>query len=188
MSFDLVLFGGTGDLTWRKLMPALFQAFRHGKLPPGGRILSVARDEQSDEQYRGWLKERFQDVEGGKRPRSSMSPALVFGPDGRLRMVVGAAGGATIPAQVIRAIIGVIDWDLPVQDALALPVIFAPGTEAVFVEQGSWLEGLIPALKALGHGDVQPRNLPLKANAIELRGSQAWGAADPRSEGTAVSE
>ena len=33
MSFDLVFFGGTGDLTWRKLMPALFQAFRHGKLP-----------------------------------------------------------------------------------------------------------------------------------------------------------
>jgi glucose-6-phosphate 1-dehydrogenase len=68
MSFDLVFFGGTGDLTWRKLMPALFQAFRHGKLPPGGRILAVARDEQSDEKYRAWLKERFQDVEGAKRP------------------------------------------------------------------------------------------------------------------------
>jgi glucose-6-phosphate 1-dehydrogenase len=68
MSFDLVFFGGTGDLTWRKLMPALFQAFRHGKLPPGGRILSVARDEQTDEQYRAWLKERFQEVEGPKRP------------------------------------------------------------------------------------------------------------------------
>ena len=68
MSFDLVFFGGTGDLTWRKLMPALFQAFRHGKLPPGGRILSVARDEQGDDKYRAWLKERFQDVEGAKRP------------------------------------------------------------------------------------------------------------------------
>jgi len=68
MSFDLVFFGGTGDLTWRKLMPALFQAFRHGKLPPRGRILAVARDEQSDEQYRAWLKERFQGVEGAKRP------------------------------------------------------------------------------------------------------------------------
>ncbi len=68
MSFDLVFFGGTGDLTWRKLMPALFQAFRHNKLPPGGRILSVARDEQSDDQYRAWLKERFQEVEGAKRP------------------------------------------------------------------------------------------------------------------------
>ena len=68
MSFDLVFFGGTGDLTWRKLMPALFQAFRHGKLPPGGRILAVARDEQTAEHYRGWIKERFQDVEGAKRP------------------------------------------------------------------------------------------------------------------------
>ena len=68
MSFDLVFFGGTGDLTWRKLMPALFQAFRHAKLPPDGRILAVARDEQTDAQYHAWLKERFQDVEGAKRP------------------------------------------------------------------------------------------------------------------------
>ena len=40
MSFDLVLFGGTGDLVWRKLMPALFQAFRHGTLPAEGRIIA----------------------------------------------------------------------------------------------------------------------------------------------------
>lgn len=39
MSFDLVLFGGTGDLAWRKLMPALFQAFRHGTLPEGAASL-----------------------------------------------------------------------------------------------------------------------------------------------------
>lgn len=68
MSFDLVFFGGTGDLTWRKLMPALFQAFRHGKLPAGGRILAVARDEQTDVQYRAWLKERLQEAETPKRP------------------------------------------------------------------------------------------------------------------------
>ncbi len=127
-------------------------------------------------------------VEGGKRPRSSMSPTLVFGPDGRLRLVVGAAGGVTIPAQVIRAIIGVIDWDLSAQDALALPVIFAPGTETIYVERGTVLEGMIPALQALGHGDVQPRGLPLKANAVEVRGSQLQGAADPRSEGQAIAE
>ena len=68
MSFDLVLFGGTGDLAWRKLMPALFQAFRHGKLPAGGRILAVARDERSDDDYRAFVKERFDDVEVAKRP------------------------------------------------------------------------------------------------------------------------
>ena len=68
MAFDLVFFGGTGDLTWRKLMPALFQAFRHGKLPADGRILAVARDDRSDEDYRHFIRERFVDVESSKRP------------------------------------------------------------------------------------------------------------------------
>jgi glucose-6-phosphate 1-dehydrogenase len=68
MSFDLVFFGGTGDLTWRKLMPALFQAFRHGKLPAGGRILAVARDDRSDDDYRQFIRERFVDVDSSKRP------------------------------------------------------------------------------------------------------------------------
>ncbi|MBC7379419.1 MAG: glucose-6-phosphate dehydrogenase [Burkholderiaceae bacterium] len=68
MSFDLVLFGGTGDLAWRKLMPALFQAFRHGTLPPGGRIIGVARDDMSDAQYRELIQSRFDKVELAKRP------------------------------------------------------------------------------------------------------------------------
>ena len=68
MSFDLVLFGGTGDLAWRKLMPALLQAFRHGKLPPGGRILAVARDARSDDEYRAFINERFNEVESAKQP------------------------------------------------------------------------------------------------------------------------
>jgi glucose-6-phosphate 1-dehydrogenase len=68
MSFDLVFFGGTGDLTWRKLMPSLFQAWRHGKLPAGGRILAVARDERDDASYRAWLQERLQAADSAKRP------------------------------------------------------------------------------------------------------------------------
>jgi glucose-6-phosphate 1-dehydrogenase len=68
MSFDLVLFGGTGDLTWRKLMPALFQAFRHGKLPEGGRILAVARDERSDAEYRDYIRGKFAGVDEAKQP------------------------------------------------------------------------------------------------------------------------
>lgn len=68
MSFDLILFGGTGDLAWRKIMPALFQAFRHGSLPADGRIVGVARDDLSDEQYRALIKSRFDSVELAKRP------------------------------------------------------------------------------------------------------------------------
>ena len=51
-------------------------------------------------------------VEGGKRPRSSMSPAIVYDRAGKVVMVVGAAGGPTIPAQVAKAIVGVLDWHL----------------------------------------------------------------------------
>ncbi|MEO5669345.1 MAG: glucose-6-phosphate dehydrogenase, partial [Ramlibacter sp.] len=68
MSFDLVLFGGTGDLAWRKLMPALFQAFRHGTLPAGGRIIGVARDDLNNDQYRALIRSRFDAVELAKRP------------------------------------------------------------------------------------------------------------------------
>ena len=69
MAFDLVFFGGTGDLVWRKLMPALFQAFRHGTLPDAGRIIGVGRDDLSDEQYRQQIQSRFEQVEGDKRPK-----------------------------------------------------------------------------------------------------------------------
>lgn len=68
MAFDLVFFGGTGDLVWRKLMPALFQAFRHGTLPEGGRIIGVGRDDLSDQQYRDNIQAKFSQVDGDKRP------------------------------------------------------------------------------------------------------------------------
>ncbi|AXU18564.1 gamma-glutamyltransferase [Novosphingobium sp. THN1] len=125
-------------------------------------------------------------VEAGKRPRSSMSPTLIYGPDGKLRLAIGAAGGVTIPAQVAKAIIGVLDWDLFAREAIALPVIFAPGGDVVFVEQGTTLEAMIPALQQLGHAQVLARSPSFKANAIERVGNRWRGAADPRSEGAAV--
>jgi gamma-glutamyltranspeptidase/glutathione hydrolase len=126
-------------------------------------------------------------VEGGKRPRSSMSPTIVYGPDGHVRLAVGAAGGSTIPAQVAKIIIGVIDFHLTAQQAVALPMIYANG-DTVNVETGTFLDSMAPQLRALGH-EVQ--FLPpgtFKANAIEWVNGRWSGAADPRSEGAAVSE
>lgn len=127
-------------------------------------------------------------VEGGKRPRSSMSPTIVYAPDGHVVLAVGAAGGSTIPAQVIKTIIAVIDFHLPPQEAIGLPMIYAPG-DTIFVEKGTSLEGMIPQLQALGHASV--RTLPpgtYKANAIEWVDGRWVGGADPRSEGVALSE
>ena len=130
-----------------------------------------------------WVANR---VQGGKRPRSSMAPTIVYGPDGKVRLAVGAAGGPTIIAQVAKAIIGVIDWNMTAQQALAAPVIYAPG-DTTFLERGTALEAMAPALRAYGH-KVALRAPSFKANAIERVDGHWVGAADPRSEGAAVSE
>jgi gamma-glutamyltranspeptidase/glutathione hydrolase len=126
-------------------------------------------------------------VEGGKRPRSSMAPTLVYDASGKLVLAVGAAGGSTIPVQVARTLIGVLDFQLPLDQAIALPMLFSPG-DSISIEPGTWLEGLVPQLQALGHGRVTAREMPLKTNGA-LRIATGWiGAADPRSEGAAVTE
>lgn len=125
-------------------------------------------------------------VEPGKRPRSSMSPTIVYGPDGKVRLAVGAAGGSTIIAQVAKAIIGVVDWKMSAQDAIGMGLIFAPGKTAA-VEAGTELVPMMPALRALGE-NVQAVPLGLKANAIEWVDGKWVGAADPRSEGVAIGQ
>ena len=124
-------------------------------------------------------------VEAGKRPRSSMSPTIVYGPDGKPRLAVGAAGGTTIIVQVAKAIIGVVDWGLTAQQAIALPFLYSPG-DTLLVEEGTDLEAMLPAFRALGHEDARTMPGRLKANAVEWVDGQAIGAADPRSEGAMV--
>jgi gamma-glutamyltranspeptidase/glutathione hydrolase len=125
-------------------------------------------------------------VQGGKRPRSSMSPTIVYDADGKVRIAIGAAGGSTIIAQVAKALIAVLDWKMSAQDAIALGLLYAPGPEAT-AEKGTQLDAMVPALQALGE-KVQIAPLGLKANAIERVGGRWVGAADPRSEGVAMGE
>ncbi len=126
-------------------------------------------------------------VQPGKRPRSSMAPTLVYDSDGRLVLALGAAGGPTIPVQVAKALIGWIDWRLPAQQAIGLPMLYSPG-DTVMIEPGTALEAMKPALEALGHKGITARPMPLKANAAERTATGWTGAADPRSEGAAIRE
>lgn len=130
-----------------------------------------------------WVANR---VEAGKRPRSSMAPTIVYGPDGKVRIAVGAAGGSTIIAQVAKALIAVLDWHMSAQDAIALGLVYAPG-DMVVLEKGTQAEAMKPALDAMSQKTtVAP--LGLKANAIEWKDGHWSGAADPRSEGVAMGE
>ncbi len=125
-------------------------------------------------------------VEGGKRPRSSMAPTIVYGPDGKVRLAIGAAGGSTIIAQVAKGIVGVVDWKLSAQDAIGLGLLYAPGPMAT-AEKGTQLDAMIPALQALGE-KVQSAPLGLKANAVERVKGRWTGGADPRSEGVVMDQ
>jgi len=55
-AFDIVIFGGTGDLALRKLLPALFHRYADGQIPAGSRVIGVARDALSDAEYRSRVR------------------------------------------------------------------------------------------------------------------------------------
>ena len=118
-------------------------------------------------------------VQGGKRPRSSMAPTIVYSPDGQPLLALGAAGGPTIPIQTARAIVGVIDFGLPLREALAQPMIMGFGNR-VIVEENSWLQEAIPQLNALGHTEIVTSDFLYRTNGAH-RTQDGWDAVyDPR--------
>jgi gamma-glutamyltranspeptidase / glutathione hydrolase len=118
-------------------------------------------------------------VEGGKRPRSSMAPTIVFDAQGEVVLVIGAAGGPTIPVQVARSIVGVLDFGMSAEDAVALPLLMAFGQVAI-TEEGSVVAGMVDDLNALGHEQIRVIGPRGKTNALR-RIEGGWEAAgDPR--------
>ncbi len=119
-------------------------------------------------------------VEGGKRPRSSMAPTIVYDAEGKVVLVIGAAGGPTIPVTVARGIIGVLDFRLGAQEALALPFAMAFG-DTLLIEEGTALVAMQDELAALGHKGLRAGVAPIKANALGRRADGSWEVAtEPR--------
>jgi gamma-glutamyltranspeptidase/glutathione hydrolase len=122
-------------------------------------------------------------VEPGKRPRSSMSPTLILDRDRRLYAALGSAGGARIIGDTLQAIIGLLDWNLSMQQAVAQPRLLNQNG-ATELEEGTPLAHHADALRALGH------QVQLRAHDGGLTGvrrtNEGWeGGADPRRDGTA---
>ncbi|MDH4107164.1 MAG: gamma-glutamyltransferase family protein [Gammaproteobacteria bacterium] len=125
-------------------------------------------------------------IEPGKRPRSSMSPTMVFAADGELRMVTGSPGGNSIVAYVAKSILGVFDWGLPAQDAADFPNIIARG-DVVRVEtdaaSGTGKE-LATGLAERGYNVQESQGENSGLHLIVVRPDGLEGAADSRREGT----
>ncbi len=154
MAFDLVIFGGTGDLCWRKLMPALFQAFRHGTLPAHGRILGVARDDLSDERYRALIGERLAQVELDKRPTAeefAQFAALLH----YQRMDLTAAGGFAPLAIRLRE----RNCDSVIFYLATAPALFAGVCQQLGASGLNTPHARIVLEKPLGHDLASNRNI-----------------------------
>ena len=127
-------------------------------------------------------------VEAGKRPRSSMSPSLIFDREsGELLATVGSPGGAAIIHYTAKAIIGMYDWGLNAQEAIDLPN-FTDFNSAPVLEEYRFPESIIDALESVGH-DVVVRPLTSGLQAIQVtEDGRLYGGADPRREGVVMGE
>lgn len=126
-------------------------------------------------------------VAAGKRPRSSMTPTLILDRQGNLVGAIGSPGGSSILAYVAKALVGAIDWNLPMQEAIALPNLVVRGAMV-----GADTEQMSPEIQAA----LAEAGMPLRPNATETSGlhgmiwrNGAWDAgADPRREGVVLTK
>jgi gamma-glutamyltranspeptidase / glutathione hydrolase len=139
-------------------------------------------------------------VEPGKRPRSSMAPTMVFNARGEVEALIGSPGGGAIIQYVTKTLIGLIDWQLDIQEAIDLPNFGAQTSATTLLERGTPLAALEAELAARGHA-VSVTDINSGLQGIVLNGAHSSGApgafarspgrgrwaggADPRREGTA---
>nr|WP_136252319.1 gamma-glutamyltransferase [Ningiella ruwaisensis] len=124
----------------------------------------------------------------GKRPRSSMSPTMIFDEAGELSLVIGSPGGSRIINYVAQAIVNVLDYNMDIQEAISF-ARFTNRNDYTALEKGSGLEPLEAPLTELGH-DVRIIDLNSGIHGIQIdtETDTLIGGADPRREGLASGE
>jgi gamma-glutamyltranspeptidase / glutathione hydrolase len=126
-------------------------------------------------------------VQPGKRPRSSMSPTLVFDKaTGQVVMSGGSPGGALIIHYTAKTLYGVLNWGLNTQQAINLPNFAATGAPTQ-LEEKRFAPATVDALKVRGH-EVRELAMTSGLQAIERTSSGFFGGADPRREGIVMGD
>lgn len=122
-------------------------------------------------------------AEPGKRPRSAMSPTMVFDENNKLSLVIGSPGGSRIINYVAQTIVNVLDFDMDIQEAINAPRI-TNRNDRTSLEKGTPIASIKESLEALGH-EVRVVDLNSGLHGIQIKNGKLYGAADPRREGKA---
>jgi len=125
-------------------------------------------------------------VEGGKRPRSSMAPTIVFDAQGKVRHVLGSPGGLQIINYVALTLVALLDWKLGEQQALDLPR-YGGRTRGTDLERMEGMDQLAKTLSARGH-EIRIGSAGSGLHLISVTPNGLIGAADPRREGVALGD
>ena len=121
-------------------------------------------------------------VAPGKRPRSSMTPAILLTPDNRFAGAIGSAGGNAILAYVAKSLVAAIDWNLPMQQALAQPNLVARGPNFQG-EITKFSPEILTGLRARGVELKPGQGEDSGVHGVLIRKGQVDGGFDPRREG-----
>jgi gamma-glutamyltranspeptidase / glutathione hydrolase len=123
-------------------------------------------------------------VAAGKRPRSAMAPVIVMDRQGRFVAALGSPGGPAILSYNLKALVGLLDWKLPMQEALALPNLVARGG-SFNAEVENFAPGVVDGLEARGVHMVKGFGENSGLHGIAAVDGGLQGGADPRREGVA---
>ena len=122
----------------------------------------------------------------GKRMLSAMTPSIVLGPDGGLRMVTGTPGGATIITTVFQTISNVVDYGMGVVQAVNAPRVHHQHLpDQIYYERGGLDPATVAALEAMGHTLVERSDVSGDVQAILLEDGVLTAWSDPRRGGAA---
>lgn len=124
-------------------------------------------------------------VEAGKRPRSSISPTIVFDNNDKVYAVAGSPGGSHIICTVARNLILMLDLQQDPYQAAAYPSFCAMNNNPTIEQGDSLVENMVPQLESMG--EVVKRSAIFSGEANILRVNNQWvGGSDPRREGIAI--
>ena len=132
----------------------------------------------------------WNDVQPNKRPRSSMTPIMIFRPDGTPLVAFGSPGGATIINSVLNVTLNLIDHGMTLQDAIDAPRLSITSTASTISMEPGFPQSTVDGLRALGYtvsltgpgGEIGS----VQAVLVDPNNDKQYGAADARREGTVI--